>query len=120
MASLDSSQLSASLQRMLDELLDDATKTEICQAFAEYCDPYVPMDTGRLSESGLSGATPDGVVYNVPYATKQYVGVDIVHKLEHHPRATAFWDEVMMQECGEEFYQVVQDILLRRAKELYG
>lgn len=108
------------LQGVLDSLLDNATLTEVCTVFAEKCDPYVPFKTGALSESGLSGACPEGVRYDVPYAATQYYGVGIAHNPEFHPLATALWDKVMMQNQGEEFYDEVQEILLRRARELYG
>jgi hypothetical protein len=38
------------------------------------CDPYVPMDTGTLKKSGILGTVVGSgeVVYNAPYARKQY------------------------------------------------
>ena len=39
---------------------------------------------------------------------------------EHHPKAVHHWDKVMMSEKGDVFIKGVQDILTRRAKELYG
>lgn len=104
----------------LDALIDDTTMLAIHNTFAKMCDPYVPMLNGPLHESGLAGVTAQGVEYNVPYAHYQYVGENFNHTTEFHPKATAFWDEVMMQEKGEEFSKEVEAILLRRAKELYG
>lgn len=39
-----------------------------------YADPYVPMRTGMLKDSGISGTVIGSgeVVYNAPYAKKQY------------------------------------------------
>lgn len=37
-----------------------------------------------------------------------------------HPLATKEWDKAMMIDKGEEFTKQVKDILVRRAKELYG
>lgn len=104
----------------LDQLIDDKTMLAIHNTFAKMCDPYVPMLEGPLHESGLAGVTPHYVEYNVPYAHYQYVGENFNHTTEHHPKATAFWDKVMMSEKGDEFRQEVEQILLRRAKELYG
>lgn len=38
------------------------------------CDPYVPMDTGTLKRSGTLGTVIGSglVVYNAPYARRQY------------------------------------------------
>lgn len=108
------------LQGVVNSLIDDQTMLAIHNTFAKMCDPYVPMLNGPLHESGLAGVTPKYVEYNVPYAHYQYVGQDFNHTVEYHPKATAFWDQVMMQEKGDEFYKEVEAILLRRAKELYG
>ena len=39
-----------------------------------YADPYVPFRTGMLKESGIAGTVIGSgeVVYNAPYAKKQY------------------------------------------------
>lgn len=38
------------------------------------CDPYVPFRTGNLKRSGISGTVKGSgeIVYNAPYAEKQY------------------------------------------------
>lgn len=108
------------LRAALDDILDSQTMQELHQYFAEKCDPYVPYKTGALAESGLTHVQPDGVYYTMKYASRQYYGVDIKHNLVHHPKATALWDEVMMQEQAEEFTRGVEEILNRRAREKYG
>ena len=37
-----------------------------------------------------------------------------------HPKATKEWDKAMMMEQGDKFVKQVKDLLVRRAKELYG
>lgn len=37
-----------------------------------------------------------------------------------HPKATMMWDKVMMTEQGDAFVKQVKDLLVRRARELYG
>lgn len=99
---------------------DDPTMLEIHNLLAKKCDPYVPFLEGPLSQSGLAQVTPDYVQYGngvVPYAHYQYVGENFNHTLDYHPRATAFWDKVMMQEKGEEFCKEIEDILTRRMNE---
>lgn len=46
----------------------------IDEAVIDFCEPYVPVDTGALKESPRTCSPPGGgqVVYGVPYARKQY------------------------------------------------
>ena len=110
----------ANFEDFIASLVDDTTKLRINQMLAKRCDQYVPYNTGRLSQSGLTNVTPEGITYDVPYAEEQYYGIGIRHNLEHHPKATAFWDRAMMQEQGDEVAQDIVEIIQRRAKELYG
>ena len=103
----------------IDSLLDSATMTEINQAFADLCDPYVPYLTGDLSQNDRV-VDSEGVHYTSEYASYQYYGTEFNHTLDPHPRATALWDKVMMSEQGDILIQRVTEILSRRAKELYG
>ena len=108
------------IQGALDRLLDSQTMLQLHQYLAEKCDPYVPYKTGDLAKSGKEHVTSEAVTYTMDYAERQYFGVGIQHNLVHHPKATALWDEVMMQEQEEEFTKGVEDILNRRARELNG
>jgi hypothetical protein len=70
-------------QRYLDnEVLKDST-------------PYVPRLTGALERSGISGTVIGSgeIVYNSPYARKQYYGY-FNHSKQSHPKATRMWFEV--------------------------
>ena len=107
-------------ERFLNRLVDDTTMLRIHQMIARRCDPYVPYDTGRLSQSGLANVSAQGIKYLPFYSYEQYCGVNFHHKTEHHPKATAYWDKVMMQERGDEVKQEIQEILARRARELNG
>ena len=46
----------------------------IDEAVIDFCEPYVPYDTGALKESPRTCSPPGGgqVVYGVPYARRQY------------------------------------------------
>lgn len=113
----------SALKSLVDDLAKDpTTMLEIANLFAKMCDPYVPFLEGPLSQSGLAQVEPGVVTYGndlVPYAHYQYVGVDFRHTLDYHPKATAYWDEAMLREKGDEFNAQVEAILTRRAKELW-
>lgn len=106
------------LKTSLESLLTEDTMLEIQNAFAKMCDPYVPFLEGPLSQT--IEVDPIGVKYTQPYAHYQYMGIGFNHTLDYHPLATAQWDKAMMREHGDEFTEQVKQILLRRAKELYG
>ena len=50
---------------------------------------------------------------------KQPTGRQMSFSTDYHPRATAHWDKVMLQEKGDEFNAQVEQILIRRARELW-
>lgn len=108
-----------SIQQKVDNLLiDDTLMLQIHAAFERYCEPYVPYLHGPLSRTAQASA--DGVKYTQPYAHYQYVGEHFNHTKTVHPKATAYWDKVMMSEQGEQFCKEVEALIQRRAKELYG
>jgi hypothetical protein len=93
---------------------------DIGQTFAKIVDPWVPYDTGKLSQdiSYYTSATSGGVevVYESEYAQKQYYGEEFHHKTEVHPLATAKWDQVAMQTKRDEFAKEVERIIKERYK----
>ena len=60
--------------------------------------PFVPMDTGALSQTVEVEANSErGIVhYTVPYAHRQYNGTTFNFSKEKHPLATSHWDKAMM------------------------
>jgi len=120
------------IQKKVDNLVDENTMLQIHNLFAKMCDEYVPFFEGPLSQSALAQVTPQYVKYGgssatsdirpqgVPYARYQYYGVGFNHTKDYHPKATAMWDKAMMSEKGQLFCEQVKDILVRRAKQLYG
>lgn len=56
--------------------------------------PFVPRITGALERSGIAGTRlGTGVLlYNIPYAKKQYYG-KYKHSVQAHPKATGQWFE---------------------------
>ena len=92
---------------------DDWTRTLIHAQLAQTVYPYVPYDTGYLSEGSVE-VEADGVYYTAFYAWRQYYGEDFKHNTEVHPLATAQWDKVAMQAHYDEFAEEVADIIARR------
>lgn len=120
------------IEKKVDNLINEETMLLIHNTFAKMCDEYVPFLEGPLSQSALAQVTPEYVRYGgsdyvaenrpdgVPYGRYQYYGEGFNFTKDRHPKATAFWDKAMMAEKRSEFEQQVKDILVRRAKQLYG
>jgi len=121
-----------SIQEKFNNLITEEVMLEIHNVFAKMCDPYVPFLEGPLSQSALAQVTAEYVGYGgshyvtenrpagVPYGRYQYYGEGFNFTKDKHPKATALWDKAMMREQGDVFTQQVKDILVRRAKQLYG
>ena len=112
---------SEAIERKLDALLDDRTNLEIQNTLARFCNDYVPMLEGPLSQT--IDVQPDGVTYTQPYylhdMNEDLAGTTNRTRV-YHPKATSFWDRAMMMEKGDVFIEEVKRILERRARELYG
>ena len=59
------------------------------------CDPYVPMDTGQLKQSGIRHTRIGSgrVVYKTPYARRMYYNPQ--YKFQGAPMRGAYWFERM-------------------------
>lgn len=59
------------------------------------CQPFVPMRTGNLMNSGISGTTLGSgeVVYSAPYANRCYYAKGANFSKDKHPQACAQWFE---------------------------
>jgi hypothetical protein len=138
-----------SIQNKIENLIDDDVMIEIHNLFAKMCDPYVPKEEGVLSQTlevtkdyvrytqpyahyqymgNVYGPNipiiKDGVIvgwFSPPgKGSKHPTGKNLNYSTEQHPKATSKWDKAMMDERGDEFIEQVKDILVRKAKELYG
>lgn len=76
------------------------------------CQDYVPMDTGKLIESGIRETRIGSgeVIYETPYARRWYY---IEAKFTGAPKRGKNWFERMKQEGGKE-------AILRGAREMAG
>lgn len=130
--------------RIRDAIIpDEAAKMYICTTAARFMEPYVPMQTGTLSQSPLIDT--EGVTYDTPYAHYQYVGEvygpnipimqggaivgwwsppgqkkhptgrAINYSASYHPKAGPLWDERMMAEKADEFADDIKRYLIFRA-----
>jgi len=134
----------------IENLIDDKLMLQIQNLLAKMCDPYVPMDEGHLAQTinvtpeyvayvqeyahyvytgeiygpNFMIVQPDGSIkWRSPAlgpGSKYPTGRQMEYNLEKHPKATKEWDKAMMMEKGDEFIAQVKELMLRRAKELYG
>lgn len=82
--------------------------------------PIVDKTTGNIigwySQPGMK-KHPTGRELGVD---GEWRGWKFGYNRERHPLAAHHWDKVMMQDKRDEFLRGVEDILRRRARELYG
>ena len=121
---------------------------DIHRLLAVMTNDYLPFDKGALTRS--VSYSKNGVTYSVPYAHYVYEGIvygpnisyvdkttgevkwtsptkpkyntgrEMNYQTSGHPKATGHWDQVMMEEKGDEFVEGVREILQRRLNKLYG
>ena len=92
---------------------DPDTMLLVHARYAQILDPYVPYDTGFLSQGSME-IESYGVVYTAEYAWKQYYTTTFHHKTDIHPLATAYWDKVAMETHIDEFAEDVKEIIMRK------
>ena len=100
----------------VNALLDDATLTQMQEAFAEVIDPWTPFRSGKLHST--LDIDSSGVLYDVPYSREKYYGE--VYTKTVHPLATSHWDKVALQTEMETLENRVKAILEERVRALYG
>ena len=109
-----------------DKLInDDKTMLTCHKALKDFCDKYVPYDTGVMSTDAVT-IMPDGVEYKTRYANRQYYLHDMsadlageTNRTRHpHELATSYWDKAMMMIEGDAFIATLQKIFNERAREI--
>ena len=77
------------------------------------CQPYVPMRTGNLMNSGIHGTKLGSgeVVYNAPYSRRMYYGKHFNFSKLKHPQACAQWFEKAKSVHKEDWRKGVQKIM---------
>ena len=129
---------------------DDTAMLEIYNLFGKIIEPYVPMDEGVLAHGyeitpnyirypgPYAHYMYMGEIYgpNIPITdkngdiigwrsppgkgSKYPTGREITYSKEKHEKASKEWDKAAMIEKKDEFLAGVKNILIRRARELYG
>lgn len=137
------------LGHKLDALVDDQTMMRVYKLLARMCEPYVPWQYGNLANTieitpeylryvqEYAHYIYTGEIYgpNIPIiengiivdwrspkgkGSKHPTDRPIQYSTSVHTNATSEWDKAMMREHGDEFTQQVKEILLLKARELYG
>lgn len=128
-------------------LTNKETMTAVHNLLFKMETPYVPFDTGTLSQS--VEVNEKHVKYKQPYAHYMYEGIVygpnipiiedgkvvgfysrpgvkktptgeyINYDTSHHARATHHWDQAMLQTEGDSFRAQIEKILERMAKKLW-
>ncbi len=78
------------------------------------CDPYVPMDTGSLKRSGITGTVIGSgkIIYTAPYARKQYYSTHFRHKrANRNGLRGAYWFERMKADQKDDILRGVKRIV---------
>lgn len=83
----------------------------LAETCARHMMPYVPMDTGVLSQTYTTD--PFKVTYTSIYAHYQYEGTNFNFSKEQHPLATSHWDKAMIVAKRGTIAQEVTDYLRR-------
>jgi hypothetical protein len=73
---------------------------------------FVPFQTGVMERSAVESSEIGSglVVYNTPYARRQYYG-KFEHGKNKHPQATRLWFEAAKAENLDKWIRIVQEII---------
>lgn len=115
-------------------IFDDATMKYAHTRLQALCDPYVPMDSGTLSQT--VEITPEYVHYKSPYAHYQWEGKlyvaengspwagrdeakkptdrDLDYSTDKHPLATSHWEQAMAVAKGQQLADEISEYLKRK------
>lgn len=103
------------IQRLRHAIDAPQTRTQVAEVLRDISDPYVPYDTGKLSQNVL--VNEHGVTYQQSYARRVFYGDYINFKKQKHPLATARWTDVAIANHGEEFDARVSEIIKEAIKD---
>ena len=79
-------------QKTMSRLLgNSAVGIFTAETWARYINPYVPMRDGFLSQNYTT--EPNKIIYNQPYAKRNYYGDYFNFSTEQHPLATSHWEQ---------------------------
>lgn len=104
--------------------INDAQKWLDQQIFQDTI-PYIPMDTGRMTNDAMNANSPiEGggqvIMGNTPYAWYQYegksrfTGMPLNYQKIHHPYATDHWFEASKKDHEQAWVEGVRNIIYGR------
>lgn len=103
------------IPKILQALFNDRVKLYANNRLRAFCDPYVPMYTGALSGNvGFDDkvkTSAECVHYMMPYAARQYTGVNFNFSTEQHQLATSYWDKAMAVSKGDELAKDIENAM---------
>ena len=103
------------IQRLRNVIDAPQTLTQVHEVLRDISDPYVPYDTGKLSQNVT--VDENGVTYHQPYARRIFYGDYINFHVDKHPLATARWTDVAMANHSDEFDNRVGEIIKEAIKD---
>jgi hypothetical protein len=120
------------LADITNKFSSNETKLFTYETWYRYMFPYIPFKTGVLAstthlkyytgemiKTDIDGKKPsvtvseEGILFDVPYASRQYTGDNFNFSKEQHPLAQARWGEVAMDIHGNAIANEVKNFLLR-------
>lgn len=86
-------------------------QTYFTKRCADYMDKFVPYDEGNLADYRIEG---NRVIYQQPYATYQYYGINksgkpLNYSKAKHELATSYWDRAMVSANMNDIVGEIQD-----------
>lgn len=96
------------LKRLIN---NDKVGLFMAETCARYMNPYIPMETGMLSQNYIT--EPWEVTYTQPYAHTMLEGDGFNFSKEQHPLATAHWDEATQKAKSTQIAKEIQSFIER-------
>lgn len=103
------------LKRYLNK--NGEAQVKFTKVVAKECNNYIPYDTGRLKDVMIELKT-DKIIYNAPYARKQYYTNKGIGKQGENIGGTRgkYWDKRMWQNNGDKIVKTIADFCGGRSK----
>lgn len=103
------------LQRALNK--NGEAQVKFTKEVAKECNNYIPFDTGRLKDMMVE-LQPSKIIYNAPYARKQYYTNKGFGKQGENIGGTRgkYWDKRMWQNHGDKIVKSIADFVGGRSK----
>ena len=106
--------INVDLEKAGQSKITDDVKLYAAKDMHRLMTPYVPMDTGMLMQT--VDISKRGVHYKVPWARRQYNGVNFRHNRDKHPLATAEWAKAMMTAQGDKLLRDIQRFIAKKGE----